>query len=100
MPNRFFAGQTIVVLGGSSGVGFSITECALAEGAQIVIGSSHSANVEAAVRHLGPARLVGRLMSGMKAAFPISSTRSSRSTISSSPPATGAPAGLRRGAPG
>ena len=46
-------GQRIAIIGGSSGIGYAVAECALAEGAQVVIGSSNAANVEAAVARLG-----------------------------------------------
>jgi NAD(P)-dependent dehydrogenase (short-subunit alcohol dehydrogenase family) len=46
-------GKTVVVIGGASGVGFAIAEAARDAGARVVIGSSHTANVEAAVARLG-----------------------------------------------
>jgi NAD(P)-dependent dehydrogenase (short-subunit alcohol dehydrogenase family) len=46
-------GKRIVVIGGSSGIGFAIARAALDEGAQVMIGSSNPANVEAAARRLG-----------------------------------------------
>jgi NAD(P)-dependent dehydrogenase (short-subunit alcohol dehydrogenase family) len=46
-------GQRVAIIGGSSGIGYAVAECALAEGAQVVIGSSNAANVEAAVARLG-----------------------------------------------
>jgi NAD(P)-dependent dehydrogenase (short-subunit alcohol dehydrogenase family) len=42
-------GQRIAIIGGSSGIGYAVAECALAEDAQVVIASSNAANVEAAV---------------------------------------------------
>jgi NAD(P)-dependent dehydrogenase (short-subunit alcohol dehydrogenase family) len=45
--------QRVVVIGGSSGIGFAIARGALAEGAIVTIGSSSAANVEAAVARLG-----------------------------------------------
>ncbi len=45
--------QRIAIIGGSSGIGYAVAECALAEGAQVVIASSNAANVEAAVARLG-----------------------------------------------
>lgn len=45
--------QRVVVIGGSSGIGFAVAEAALAEGAQVVIGSSRADKVEAAVAKLG-----------------------------------------------
>jgi NAD(P)-dependent dehydrogenase (short-subunit alcohol dehydrogenase family) len=47
--------QRIVIVGGSSGIGFAVAECAVAEGARVVIASSGAANVEAAVARLGQA---------------------------------------------
>jgi NAD(P)-dependent dehydrogenase (short-subunit alcohol dehydrogenase family) len=46
-------GQRIVVIGGSSGIGFAVASAALADGAEVVIGSSNPQNVEAAVGKLG-----------------------------------------------
>ena len=46
-------GRRIVVIGGSSGIGLAVAEAVLAEGAEVVIGSSKAANVEAAVARLG-----------------------------------------------
>jgi NAD(P)-dependent dehydrogenase (short-subunit alcohol dehydrogenase family) len=53
MPVPTLKGQRVVVIGGSSGIGFAVAEAVLAEGAQVVIGSSKAANVEAAVARLG-----------------------------------------------
>lgn len=47
--------QRIVIIGGSSGIGYAVAECAVAEGARVVIGSSGAAKVEAAVARLGQA---------------------------------------------
>ena len=47
--------QTVVIIGGSSGIGYAVAQCALAEGARVVIGSSGAANVDAAVERLGQA---------------------------------------------
>jgi NAD(P)-dependent dehydrogenase (short-subunit alcohol dehydrogenase family) len=47
--------QRIVIIGGSSGIGFAVAECAVAEGARVVIGSSGADRVEAAVSRLGQA---------------------------------------------
>ena len=52
MPRRL-EGQRVAVIGGSSGIGFAIAERALAEGAQVFVGSSNAANVESAVHRLG-----------------------------------------------
>jgi len=45
--------QRIVVIGGSSGIGYAVAQAALANGAEVVVGSSQAANVEAAARKLG-----------------------------------------------
>jgi NAD(P)-dependent dehydrogenase (short-subunit alcohol dehydrogenase family) len=45
--------QRIVVIGGTSGIGYAVAEAALADGAEVVVGSSQAANVEAAVGKLG-----------------------------------------------
>jgi NAD(P)-dependent dehydrogenase (short-subunit alcohol dehydrogenase family) len=47
--------QRIILVGGSSGIGFAVAEGAAAEGARVVIASSHAAKVEAAVARLGGA---------------------------------------------
>ena len=47
-------GQKVVVIGGSSGIGFAVAKGALADGARVTIGSSNPQNVEAAVAKLGP----------------------------------------------
>ncbi len=54
MPVPSLRGQRVVVLGGSSGIGYAVAEAALADGAQVIIGSSKSTNVEAALAKLGP----------------------------------------------
>jgi NAD(P)-dependent dehydrogenase (short-subunit alcohol dehydrogenase family) len=46
-------GQRIVVVGGTSGIGFAVAKAALAEGAELVVGSSNPQNVEAAIGRLG-----------------------------------------------
>ncbi|MFI4935354.1 MAG: SDR family oxidoreductase [Caulobacterales bacterium] len=45
--------KRIVVIGGTSGIGFAVAKSALAEGAEVVVASSQAANVEAAVGRLG-----------------------------------------------
>jgi NAD(P)-dependent dehydrogenase (short-subunit alcohol dehydrogenase family) len=45
--------QRIVVLGGTSGIGFAVAKAASAEGARVVVGSSSQARVTAAVAALG-----------------------------------------------
>jgi len=48
-------GQRVVVIGGSSGIGFAVAARAVREGAQVVVGSSGAERVEAAVKRLGAA---------------------------------------------
>ena len=43
----------VVVIGGTSGIGYAVAEAALADGARVIVGSSQAANVEAAVARLG-----------------------------------------------
>ena len=46
-------GKRVVVLGGSSGIGFAVARAALDQGAKVHIGSSGPAKVEAALARLG-----------------------------------------------
>lgn len=46
-------GSKVVVVGGASGVGFAVASAALAAGAQVVVGSSQAARIEAAAGRLG-----------------------------------------------
>ncbi|MFE9556316.1 SDR family oxidoreductase [Streptomyces sp. NPDC006692] len=46
------AGKRVVLLGGSSGIGFSVAELAAAEGAQVVIASSSQDKVDRALKRL------------------------------------------------
>jgi NAD(P)-dependent dehydrogenase (short-subunit alcohol dehydrogenase family) len=46
-------GKRVVVIGGASGVGFAVAEAALADGAEVVLGSSQTPRVEAAAQRLG-----------------------------------------------
>jgi NAD(P)-dependent dehydrogenase (short-subunit alcohol dehydrogenase family) len=46
-------GKKIVVIGGASGVGFAVAEAAVAAGAEVVVGSSQTARIEAAAAKLG-----------------------------------------------
>jgi NAD(P)-dependent dehydrogenase (short-subunit alcohol dehydrogenase family) len=46
-------GQRVVVIGGTSGIGYAVAEGALAEGASVVVGSSQAAKVEDALGRLG-----------------------------------------------
>ena len=55
MPVSTLRDQRVAVIGGSSGIGFAVAEGAVADGARVVIGSSTSTKVEAAVARLGPA---------------------------------------------
>ena len=47
------AGQRVVVIGGSSGIGRAVAEAALADGADVVVASSDPAKVGAAAEQLG-----------------------------------------------
>jgi NAD(P)-dependent dehydrogenase (short-subunit alcohol dehydrogenase family) len=53
MPIPTLSGQKVAIIGGSSGIGYAVAEGALAEGAQVAIGSSNAAKVQAAVARLG-----------------------------------------------
>jgi NAD(P)-dependent dehydrogenase (short-subunit alcohol dehydrogenase family) len=46
-------GKRVLVIGGASGVGFAVAKAALAAGAEVVIGSSQTARIEAAANKLG-----------------------------------------------
>ncbi len=48
-------GRTVVVIGGTSGIGLAVARAAIEAGARVVVGSSQAANVEAAVAGLGAA---------------------------------------------
>lgn len=52
MPATSLDRHTVVVIGGSAGIGFAVAEAAAAEGAQVIIGSSHEDKVADAVRRL------------------------------------------------
>ncbi len=52
MPPRM-QGKRVIVIGGSSGIGFAVAQGALADGAEVVIGSSHTDKVERATARLG-----------------------------------------------
>jgi NAD(P)-dependent dehydrogenase (short-subunit alcohol dehydrogenase family) len=45
-------GKRVVVVGGTSGIGFAVAELACAQGATVVVGSRNQANVEAAIGRL------------------------------------------------
>jgi NAD(P)-dependent dehydrogenase (short-subunit alcohol dehydrogenase family) len=53
------SGAKVVVIGGASGVGFAVAQAAKAAGAEVVVGSSQAARIEAAAERLG-AGAVGR----------------------------------------
>lgn len=55
MPLSTLEGQRVVVIGGSSGIGFAVAERVVREGAQVVVGSSSAVRVEAAVKRLDAA---------------------------------------------
>ncbi|HLI67108.1 MAG TPA: SDR family oxidoreductase [Caulobacteraceae bacterium] len=48
-------GKRVVVIGGTSGIGFAVAEAAIGDGASVVVASSQPANVDAAVGRLGQA---------------------------------------------
>lgn len=48
-------GQRVVIIGGSSGIGFAVASLAIREAARVVVGSSSAARVEDAVKRLGSA---------------------------------------------
>jgi NAD(P)-dependent dehydrogenase (short-subunit alcohol dehydrogenase family) len=46
-------GKKVLVIGGASGVGYAVASAALARGANVVVGSSQTARIEAAADRLG-----------------------------------------------
>jgi NAD(P)-dependent dehydrogenase (short-subunit alcohol dehydrogenase family) len=46
-------GKKVLVIGGSSGLGFGVAKAALAEGAHVIIASSSPTKLEAAAKRLG-----------------------------------------------
>jgi NAD(P)-dependent dehydrogenase (short-subunit alcohol dehydrogenase family) len=46
-------GKRIVIVGGSSGIGYAVAEAALAQGAEVIVASSGAEKVEAAAARLG-----------------------------------------------
>ena len=46
-------GQRVVVIGGTSGIGFAVARAAMADGAEVIVASSQISKVEAAVARLG-----------------------------------------------
>lgn len=53
MAKASLKGKKVVVIGGSSGIGYAIAEAALSEGAGVVVSSSNPDNVTAAAGRLG-----------------------------------------------
>jgi NAD(P)-dependent dehydrogenase (short-subunit alcohol dehydrogenase family) len=53
MQSKALSGQRVVVIGGSSGIGFAVAQRVCDDGGEVVIGSSNAANVNAAVSKLG-----------------------------------------------
>ncbi|MGD8418415.1 MAG: SDR family oxidoreductase [Pseudomonadales bacterium] len=53
MPMGTLSGARVVVIGGSSGIGFAVAQSALAAGAEVLIGSSDAGKVDAAIARLG-----------------------------------------------
>lgn len=53
MPSPTLESQRVVVVGGSSGIGFAVANRAREEGASVVIGSSSADNVQGALAKLG-----------------------------------------------
>ncbi len=53
MPTDSLHGKKVVIIGGSSGIGFGVAIAARDAGANIVIGSSKAVNVESAIARLG-----------------------------------------------
>jgi NAD(P)-dependent dehydrogenase (short-subunit alcohol dehydrogenase family) len=52
--NRVLADQRVVIVGGSSGIGFAVAQHSIEQGAQVVIASSNAARVTQAADGLGP----------------------------------------------
>jgi NAD(P)-dependent dehydrogenase (short-subunit alcohol dehydrogenase family) len=53
MANSELSNQGVIVIGGSSGIGYAVARRCLEEGARVVIGSSDQRKVDAAVARLG-----------------------------------------------
>jgi len=53
VPVSSLEGQRVVVIGGSSGIGYAVAERATRERAQVVVGSRSAVRVEEAVKRLG-----------------------------------------------
>jgi NAD(P)-dependent dehydrogenase (short-subunit alcohol dehydrogenase family) len=56
------AGTRVVVVGGSSGIGFAVAKAAHAEGAHVIIASSTETRCAAAVQRLGGKRAESRVL--------------------------------------
>jgi NAD(P)-dependent dehydrogenase (short-subunit alcohol dehydrogenase family) len=52
--NRALADKRVVIVGGSSGIGFAVAQHSIEQGAQVVIASSNTARVKQAADGLGP----------------------------------------------
>jgi len=53
MSTQSLRDRRVVIIGGSSGIGFAVAQLALDDGAQVVIGSSGADHVDGAVKRLG-----------------------------------------------
>ncbi len=53
MSTQSLRDRRVVVIGGSSGIGFAVAQLALDDGAQVIIGSSGADHVDGAVKRLG-----------------------------------------------
>jgi NAD(P)-dependent dehydrogenase (short-subunit alcohol dehydrogenase family) len=52
---NFLANQAVLVIGGSSGIGFGVAKAVHQEGARVIIASSSQSKVDGAVQRLGGA---------------------------------------------
>jgi NAD(P)-dependent dehydrogenase (short-subunit alcohol dehydrogenase family) len=53
MTSATLKGSKVVIIGGTSGIGFAVAQAALADGASVIVGSHNIAKVDAAVATLG-----------------------------------------------
>ncbi|MGE0094954.1 MAG: SDR family oxidoreductase [Alphaproteobacteria bacterium] len=53
-PNRMLAGQRVVIVGGTSGIGLATAHLAIAQGAKVVVASRSAERLKAAKAELGP----------------------------------------------
>ncbi len=53
MSTQSLRNRRVVVIGGSSGIGFAVAQLALDDGAEVIIGSSGADHVDGAVKRLG-----------------------------------------------